>query len=671
LLFVDHDDAGAPADARDPSARALRAALLAVVPMLVVAPTFAVFLAGEGVARAPLSAGVAAVAVGQLVVVLVTRWGLRHRGPAARTALGVVSTVIGATLVMFALTPVLLESPVGSDHLGYAYQLWIAGCTAAAMAIAGASRTMFVAASVVPLAVNAVVVAAGWSGVPRSFVVIVGLYLVVLAVSQTAQQHAVEQALANGDHAHRLLDELREANANLSYEASHDMLTGIANRRRVLAVLADELTRVGRGSELAVLFLDLDGFKEINDTYGHATGDQLLVAAAARITELVGDGDHVGRQGGDEFIVLVRSCRGAEVLALAERIRSALETSFRVGEHLLAVSASIGVVVCDRPGIAPDDVLRDADLALYRAKDLGRNCVAEHRRHGAVAVDERPRSVGELRSALQDRSIRAYYQPIVDLDTGAIVGAEALVRWEQPDGSVLLPGQFLRAVVEAGLDTDLGIHMALQLMELRSEIAPLVPESFRVGLNVTLRRTRAKDLVDSLLVMRSMTTLTGRPVIEGIAIELNENAAVRDIDETSVELARARAGGLSVALDDFGTGHSSLTLVRRLPLDVIKVDREFVDGVADDRANQAVVSAIVELARGIDARVVAEGVERAADVERLRALGCRLAQGFHFAPAVPGPTLRDWLQHGAPWQPYVPDDLPTVDEHAPVGVRSR
>jgi diguanylate cyclase (GGDEF)-like protein len=247
------------------------------------------------------------------------------------------------------------------------------------MAIAGASRTMFVAACAVPLAVDGVAVAAGWSGVPRSFVVIIGLYVVVLAISQTAQQHAVEQALANGDHAHRLLDELRDANANLSYEASHDMLTGIANRRRVLAVLADELTRVSRGSELAVLFLDLDGFKEINDTYGHATGDRLLVAAAGRIVELVGDGDHVGRQGGDEFIVLVRSRRGSEVLDLAERIRVALETSFRIGEHLVAVSASIGVVVCDRPGIAPDDVLRDADLALYRAKDLGRNCVAEHR----------------------------------------------------------------------------------------------------------------------------------------------------------------------------------------------------------------------------------------------------------------------------------------------------
>jgi diguanylate cyclase (GGDEF)-like protein len=649
-FFVDHDDTGAPQEWVDPVTRSLRAAILASVPMMTVAPTFAMFLAGEGVASSPLVAGIVAIAIGQLVAVLVARWGRRRGGDRARAALVAVTAVIGATLTLFSLAPVLLDAPVGSDDLGFAYQLWIAGCTAASMAIAGASRSMFVATSAVPLVVNAVLVAAGLSGVPRSFAVIVVLYLVVLSVSQNAQQRAVEQALANGERAHQLLDELRVANASLLYEASHDMLTGIANRRRILTVLADELTRVSRAAPLSVLFLDLDGFKEINDTYGHATGDQLLVAAATRITELAGPGDHVGRQGGDEFILLVRSCRGADVLDLAERVRLALETSFRVCEHLLSVSASIGVVVCDRPGIAPDDVLRDADLALYRAKDLGRNCVAAHERAGAIAVDERPRSVAELRAALRDRSIRPYYQPIVDLDSGEMVGAEALARWEQPDGSVLLPGSFLRALVEAGLDTDLGIHMALQLIEFRCELAPFVPERFRIGLNVTLRRTRARDLVDSLLAMRSLTTLTGRSVIEGIAIELNENAAVRDIDETSVELARARAGGLSVALDDFGTGHSSLTLVRRLPLDVIKIDREFVDGVADDRANQAVVASIVELARGIDARVVAEGVEREADVERLRQLGCRLAQGFLYAPAVPAATLLDWAQHGAPWQ---------------------
>ena len=218
-FFVDHDDTGAPQEWVDPVTRSLRAAILASVPMMTVAPTFAMFLAGEGVASSPLVAGIVAIAIGQLVAVLVARWGRRQYA---------LYRAEDGSLTLFSLAPVLLDAPVGSDDLGFAYQLWIAGCTAASMAIAGASRSMFVATSAVPLVVNAVLVAAGLSGVPRSFAVIVVLYLVVLSVSQNAQQRAVEQALANGERAHQLLDELRVANASLLYEASHDMLTGIA-----------------------------------------------------------------------------------------------------------------------------------------------------------------------------------------------------------------------------------------------------------------------------------------------------------------------------------------------------------------------------------------------------------------------------------------------------------
>jgi diguanylate cyclase len=477
------------------------------------------------------------------------------------------------------------------------------------------------------------------------------MYLVVLAFCHLGVRDAMRDAVMNELRAQRLLDDLGEANDALSHEATHDLLTGIANRRRIIGELEAGLARIGKDiGEIAVLFVDLDGFKAVNDTYGHAVGDDLLVFASERISDLVGKGDLVGRQGGDEFIVLVRSAGRAEVTQLAERIRSALESSFRIGDHFVAVSASIGLVWCDRVGLAADDVLRDADVALYRAKDHGRNCVIEYRRNGPIRVDDRTRSVAELREALHDQVIRPYFQPIVDLDSGRIVGAEALARWPQPDGTVLAPAQFLRALTEAGLDTDLGIHMALQIMTLRSEIAPFVPEEFRLGLNVTFRRSRAKDVIDALAAMKSWVTPTGGSVVEGMMLELTENVAVRDLEETRRELERARSLGLAVALDDFGTGHSSLTLVRQLPLDVIKIDRCFVDGVADDRANEAVVSAVVHLANGVGAKVVAEGVERVDDALRLRELGCSLAQGFLYAPAVPGDTLRGWLEHGAPWQ---------------------
>ena len=630
--------------------RTLVASIIAAPAMICSATILVVWFVAQEVDRGRMTSWLVAVALTEVAIVGVSWWG--HRDPLRRmTATNVVTTASGVLFGCCGLLSVWGGVPDTRADVAMMYQLWVCGTAAVAMAIAGAMTRAFVTGTGAMLAVNVVLIATGAAGVPRVLAPVALMYLVVLTFCHLGVRNATREAVASELRAQRLLDELAEANDALSHEATHDLLTGIANRRRIIGELEAGLARIGKDiSEIAVLFVDLDGFKAVNDTYGHAVGDDLLVLASERIGDLVGAGDLVGRQGGDEFIVLVRSSGRAEVQRLAERIRSALESSFRIGEHLVSVSASIGLVWCDRVGLAADDVLRDADLAQYRAKDHGRNCVIEYRRNGPIRVDDRSRSVAELREALHDQVIRPYYQPVVDLDSGRIIGAEALARWPLPDGTVLAPAQFLRALTEAGLDTDLGIHMALQIMTLRSEIAPLVPESFRLGLNVTFRRSRAKDVVDALVAMKTWVTPTGGSVVEGMMLELTENVAVRDLEETRRELERARSIGLAIALDDFGTGHSSLTLVRQLPLDVIKIDRGFVHGIADDRANEAVVSAVVHLANGVGARVVAEGVERVDDALRLRELGCSLAQGFLYAPAVTGDTLRDWLEHGAPWQ---------------------
>lgn len=632
------------------AARTLIASLVGVPAMLLAATVMALWLVHEGVETDRAVSWLAVIIGAELVVGGAAWCGLRR--PVARRMPAVDAVAIASGIVMLtcACTSVWMPAPSNRPDLELVYQLWISGTAAVMMAIAGAMTRVFLAGPGAMIVVNTVLLGSGLAGPPRVLAVFSALYVVVLLLCQLGQRSAMRSAVTNEHRAHDLLDELAGANELLAFEATHDLLTGIANRRRIISELAAELTGIGPGRAIDVLFLDLDGFKEVNDTFGHAVGDELLVAAAGRITALIGHGDLVGRQGGDEFIVLVRDRTHEEARTLAEQVRAALEASFRLGEHLVSVSASIGLVRCDRAGVAADDVLREADLALYRAKDLGRNCVVVHRGAQSYRVGESGRSVVELREALQTQAIRAHYQPIVDMETGDIIGAEALARWVQPDGRVLAPAAFLRALTEAGLDTDLGIHMALQIMSFRCGIAESVPESFRVGLNVTLRRTRAKDLVDSLAAMQPMLTPTGASVIEGITIELTENVAVRDLEEMQVELSRARSLGLAVALDDFGTGHSSLTLVRRLPLDTIKIDRCFVDGVATDRASQAVVSAVVELATGIGASVVAEGVEQIDDAVRLRSLGCRLAQGFLYSPAVPAETLRDWLEHGPPWQ---------------------
>ncbi len=632
------------------AARTLIARLVGVPAMLIAATVLAAWLLHEGLAPDRVVTWLALLVAAELATGAAAWHGLRRPVAQRMRSVDAVAVSSGVVMLVCAVASVWMPAPADRPDIELVYQLWICGTAAVMMAIAGAMTRVFLAGPGVMNIVNTVLLASGLAGPPRVLSVFSSLYVVVLLLCQLEQRNAMRSAVTNEHRAHGLLDELAATNELLAFEAGHDLLTGIANRRRIIGELANELADLGEERELDVLFLDLDGFKDVNDTFGHEIGDELLVAAAGRITALVGDHDLVGRQGGDEFIVLLRGRTHDDARALAEQIRAALETSFRLGEHFVSVSASIGLVRCDRAGLEADDVLREADLALYRAKDLGRNCVVTHRREQSFRVDESIRSAVDLRTALQTQAIRAHYQPIVDMETGEIVGAEALARWVQPDGTVLAPAAFLRALTEAGLDTDLGIHMALQIMSFRCGIAELVPESFRVGLNVTLRRTRAKDLVDSLAAMQPMLTPTGRSVLEGMTIELTENAAVRDIDEMEIELARARSLGIAVALDDFGTGHSSLTLVRRLPFDTIKIDRCFVDGVATDRASQAVVSAVVELAAGVGASAVAEGVEQIDDAIQLRSLGCRFAQGFLYSPAVPADVMLDWLGHGPPWQ---------------------
>ena len=620
-------------------------------PLLMIASTvLARWLHAEGVADRRLVGWVGAIVASEAVIVAAACWGLR-RPQHLMAATNVV--MVGSSLAMglCALLPVWDGDIGGRVDIPLVYQLWVCGTAASAMAIAGPMTRLFITGPVTQLGINTVLIAVGTAEVARPVALLSALYVVVLAFGHIGTRDAMRTAVANEIRSERLLAELSDVNDALAHEATHDLLTGIANRRRIIDELAQGLARTGHGDHhLAVLFIDLDGFKEINDSYGHAIGDELLVVAAQRIAGELAPGDLVGRQGGDEFIVLVRSTDRAGAYEIAERVRSTIEASFRIGEHVLSVSASIGVVWCDTAGLVADDVLRRADLALYRAKDRGRNCVIEFGRDDPVMSDDFVRSVAELRDALQHQHIRAYYQPIVDLDSGAIVGAEALARWPQPDGTVLGPARFLRSLTEAGLDTDLGIHMALQIVAIRAAISDVVPDSFRIGLNVTFRRVRAGDAIEALASLASIRMRSGASVLRGMTIELTENAAVRDLAETRAALERARSLGLAVALDDFGTGHSSLTLVRQLPLDVVKLDREFVHGLATDPANQAVVAAVVDLAAGVGASVVAEGVERVDDAIELRALGCRVAQGFLYSPAVPGDVLRAWMEHGAPWR---------------------
>jgi len=426
-----------------------------------------------------------------------------------------------------------------------------------------------------------------------------------------------------------------------------DELTGLANRALFLRRLDAGLAEARRHeTHVAVLFLDVDRFKMVNDALGHAAGDRFLVTLAQRLNECLRDGDSAARQSGDNFTVMLsRLASPDDATPAAERIREALNRSMTVEGQRVECSVSIGVAVDVNPADTAGDLLRHADAALYQAKDGGRNRVALFDEGSRTSLEHRISEEAQLRDALEAGQFAAWFQPIVDMPSGRIVGAEALARWEHPEQGVLAPGRFLPLAAEIGLVSTLSLQIAAQTMHVRRDIAGLVPADFRMSVNLGIGELSLVEVVERVA---DAATLCGCPP-SGITLEILETAVIDDIEGAGLALALAREAGFAVALDDFGTGYSSLSLLRDLPLDTIKIDRSFVQRMADSPADAAIVDSVLDLAIHLNLGVVAEGVETDAERTHLISLGATRAQGFHYSPAVPATRLVDWLRDGPPW----------------------
>ena len=379
------------------------------------------------------------------------------------------------------------------------------------------------------------------------------------------------------------------------------------------------------------MFLDLDHFKSVNDSYGHATGDAVLIEMARRLCGEVRVSDLVARQGGDEFTVVLTS-PGTPAMALetAERMCRKLNEPYRVEDQVLHLSASVGLAVNDDLGEDPDLLMSNADLALYRAKAAGRNRVEILDATLRQTLDRRRAEEIELRHAFASGQIEAWFQPVVDIRTGGYVGAEALVRWRHPTRGVLGPASFLPLIGEFGLDDELTSTMIAQNLTMLSRLRDLgaVAPTFRSSVNMDGRLSSLAKTIEQL----SGALNAGQPVAQ-VVLELTENAVFTE--PTSLKmLGKVRDMGVSIALDDFGTGDSPLSLVRDLPLDFIKIDRRFVLGMTTHKADMAIVAAVCELARLLGVIVVAEGIEGREQEQQLADLGCILGQGFLYSPAV-------------------------------------
>ncbi len=422
----------------------------------------------------------------------------------------------------------------------------------------------------------------------------------------------------------------------LAHRALHDPLTGMPNRALFQDRLSQALVRLKRQPrhQLAVLFVDVDRFKLVNDAMGHAAGDGVLFEAAARLRESVRAGDTVARIGGDEFTIVCENADGEEAARVAQRVLDALAEPFRHDGREFQLSASVGIRVTDVAEVSPDVLLRDADVALYTAKQLG------GARYHAFDAASRPGSVDRLatehglRQAIGEGQLRLHYQPEIELATGRLVAVEALVRWEHPDGGLIPPGDFIPVAEESGLIVDMGNWVlneaCRQLASWREQ--GLVDGTFRVAVNVSGRQLSDPGLPQAVV---QALDAAGLPPAR-LCLEITESALVQDTDIALSNLEAIKLLGVVVALDDFGVGFSSLSRIRELPsIDVIKIDRSFIAGFGHSSSDRAVVTAVLSLASYLNVIVVAEGIEEEEQRAQLHELGCEVGQGFLFARPQP------------------------------------
>jgi len=441
------------------------------------------------------------------------------------------------------------------------------------------------------------------------------------------------------------LRHFREHALKLDYLAYTDSLTDLPNRARLEKTLQRALPEheVAQQS-LALLFLDLDHFKSVNDSLGHRAGDQYLREATARLHKLVPPGATVHRYSGDEFaIVLPHQADDARLPSrlaeAAERLRAGMASGCTVGGHALAMSASIGVALFPQDVGGMDELISNADAAMFLAKRDGRNQVRFATRELTTTLRRRALLAGDIRRGIDAGEFDAFYQAIVNVATQRVDGAEALLRWRHPQRGLVMPGEFIPAAEETGTIAALGAACLDRACAQAARCAAAGRE-LRIAVNLSMHQLRGNELVQEVLD----TLQRHRVQPSQLEFEITESVVMDQAEHSERVLARLRELGISLTIDDFGTGYSSLSYLQRFPIQRIKIDRSFVARIGASREAEAIVGATLAMARSLNLEAVAEGVETVAQMRRMLELGCPLQQGFLFTPALPGPEFEYWLE---------------------------
>ncbi|HLG79882.1 MAG TPA: EAL domain-containing protein [Bradyrhizobium sp.] len=438
----------------------------------------------------------------------------------------------------------------------------------------------------------------------------------------------------------------KEAEAKLSFAASHDALTGLLNRSALVAQAKAALQSDGQGSSFSVHLLDLDGFKNVNDTLGHNAGDDLLRQVASRLRSLAGDADLVARLGGDEFAVIGPTAASAveSGMCLAQRIVEAIAAPFEIDHHQVNISASVGFALCPDHGAGPEDLLMRADLALYDAKAAGRNCHRLYQRRMLEVVEAERAIEAKLRTALAQGEFELHYQPILEVASRSTQAAEALVRWRHPADGLISPADFIPVAEQTGLI----LPLSDWIIQRACRDAVSWPASIQLAVNVSAIQFKRGNLFD--VVMRALIQSGLSP--RRLQLEVTETALLEHQAEQLQTFRKLKNLGVALVLDDFGTGYSSVNYLTDFPFDKIKIDRSFVQGV-HKRECSAVIASAVALAKGLGITITAEGIETEEQFGLLRSMGVDFAQGYLFDRAMP----RDEFAVSQGWTQELEDNI--------------
>ena len=456
------------------------------------------------------------------------------------------------------------------------------------------------------------------------------------ALEETVEQRTKELADIN----EILIDEINERRRiehNLKHLAHHDVLTNLPNRLLLDARLNHAIERAKRENlHVAVMFIDLDHFKTVNDSLGHEVGDKLLISVSNRLTNCVREDDTVARLGGDEFVVIIEQVHDiGDLDPLLKKIMSVTSETIAIGEHEISISASIGISIYPEDGKSPEQLMRNADSAMYHVKDNGRRKYHFYTRELTTTAYNRVILETDLRRAITLGQIFVHYQPQVSLKSKEITGIEALVRWQHPELGLLAPGQFLFIAEQAGLINDIGEVVLRTACKQFAEWKQMGMPIDTIAVNIAGSQIHQSDLVS---IVSEILQETGCNK-EWLELEITEDFIIKKSRQAITTLQKLRDLGISLAIDDFGTGYSSLSYLKQLPVNKLKIDRSFVKDISSDMEDAALVQAIIAMGKNLNLKLIAEGVENSSHEIFLNAHGCEYAQGYYYSKPVPADEI--------------------------------